>query len=119
MIGFTGSIEWTPAVTRHLPAYRRRRPLQLFSYLPNGQTGRNSSGDVFPLGQRQRPRRAPTSRRNDPATLRQQKPNGTMALTEGSANLVQRLACLPAAPHVDPLLSGKPVPFSLCHKHHL
>jgi hypothetical protein len=28
-------------------------------------------------------------------------------------------AGLPTAPHVDPLLSGKPVPFSLCHKHHL
>ena len=25
----------------------------------------------------------------------------------------------PTAPQVDPLLSGKPLPFSLCHKHHL
>jgi hypothetical protein len=33
-----------------------------------------------------------------------------MALTEGTANLMQRLARLPAAPHVDPLLRGKPVP---------
>src|SRR5258707_15058613 len=42
-----------------------------------------------------------------------------MALTEGAPNVMQRLAGLPTAPHVDPLLSGKPVPFSLCHKHHL
>jgi hypothetical protein len=42
-----------------------------------------------------------------------------MALAEGTANLMQRLARLPAPPHLDPLLSGKPVPFSLCHKHHL
>ena len=41
------------------------------------------------------------------------------ALTKGAANLMQRLARLPTAPHVDPLLGGKPVPFSLCHKHHL
>jgi hypothetical protein len=41
-----------------------------------------------------------------------------MALTEGAADLMQRLARLPAAPHVDPLLRGEPVPFSLCHKHH-
>ena len=27
-IGFTGSIRWTPAVARHLPAHRRHRPLQ-------------------------------------------------------------------------------------------
>jgi hypothetical protein len=32
---------------------------------------------------------------------------------------MQRLARLPTAPHLDPLLRGKPVPFSLCHKHHL
>src|SRR6202011_1183166 len=63
--------------------------------------------------------RTPTSSRNDPAALRQQEPNGTMALTEGTANLMQRLSRLPAAPHVDPLLRRKPVPFSLCHKHHL
>ena len=50
---------------------------------------------------------------------REQEPNGTMAFTEGAANLMQRLARLPAAPHLDPLLGGKPVPFSLCHKHHL
>jgi hypothetical protein len=42
-----------------------------------------------------------------------------MALAEGTANLMQRLARLPAPPHLDPLLRGKPVPFSLCHKHHL
>jgi hypothetical protein len=42
-----------------------------------------------------------------------------MRLTEGTANLMQRLASLPAAPHLDPLFTGKPVPFSLCHKHHL
>jgi hypothetical protein len=32
---------------------------------------------------------------------------------------MQRLASFPAAPHVDPLLNGKLVPFSFCHKHHL
>jgi hypothetical protein len=42
-----------------------------------------------------------------------------MPLTEGAPNVMQRLARLPTAPHVDPLLSGKPAPFSLCHKHHL
>ena len=63
--------------------------------------------------------RAPASSRNYTAALRQQEPNRTMALTEGAANLMQRLARLPAAPHVDPLLRGEPVPFSLCHKHHL
>jgi hypothetical protein len=42
-----------------------------------------------------------------------------MPLTEGTPNVMQRLARLPTAPQVDPLLSGKPVPFSLCHKHHL
>jgi hypothetical protein len=38
-----------------------------------------------------------------------------MRLTEGTANLMQRLASLPAPPHVDPLLNGKPVAFSFCH----
>jgi hypothetical protein len=41
-----------------------------------------------------------------------------MRLTEGTPNVMQRLARLPAAPHLTPLLNGKPVPFSLCHKHH-
>ena len=38
---------------------------------------------------------------------------------EGAPNLMQRLSRLPAVPHVDPLLRGKPIPFPLCHKHHL
>jgi hypothetical protein len=42
-----------------------------------------------------------------------------MRLTEGTPNLMQRLASLPALPHLDPLLKGKLVPFSFCHKHHL
>jgi hypothetical protein len=42
-----------------------------------------------------------------------------MVLAEGTPNVMQRLARLPTAPHVDPLLSGKPVSFFLCHKHHL
>jgi hypothetical protein len=57
--------------------------------------------------------------RNDPAALRQQEPNRTMALAQGTANLMQRLTRLPTAPHLNPLLRGKPVPFSLCHNHHL
>jgi hypothetical protein len=28
MIGFTASMQWTPAVTRHLPAHRRHSSLQ-------------------------------------------------------------------------------------------
>jgi hypothetical protein len=88
MICFTGSIEWTPAMTRHLPAHRRHSPLQPVGYLPNRQTGSNSSRDVFPLGQRQRSQRASTSSRNYAAALGQQEPNGTMALTEGTANLM-------------------------------
>src|ERR1700722_12828697 len=119
MIGFTGSIEWPAPVTRHLPAYSRHGSLQTVGYLTDRQTGSDSTRDVFPLGQRQRSRRAPTSSRNDPTALRQQKPNRTTPLTKGTPNVMQRLACFPAAPHLHPLLSGKPVPFSLCHKHHL
>src|SRR6202021_3236974 len=59
------------------------------------------------------------SSRNYPSARRHQEPNRTMPLPEGAANLMQRLARLPTAPHLNPLLSGKPVPFSLCHNHHL
>jgi hypothetical protein len=75
--------------------------------------------DVFPLGRRERSRRTPTNRRNYPAALRQQEPNGTVALAEGTSNLMQRLSRLPTAAHVGPLLSGEPIPFSLGHEHHL
>jgi hypothetical protein len=43
IIGFLGSIQWTPAVVRHLPAYRRCSPLQPFGYLANRRTGSNPS----------------------------------------------------------------------------
>src|ERR1035437_5888398 len=115
-IGFTGSVEWTPALTRHLPAHCRRRPLQPVGYLPNRQAGSNPSRDVLPLGQRERSQRAPTSGRNYPAALRQQELNGPMVLAESAPNLMQRLTRLPTAPHVGSLLRGKPVPLSLCHK---
>jgi hypothetical protein len=49
----------------------------------------------------------------------QQEPNGTVAFAEGTPNLMQRLSRLPTAPHVGPLLSGEPIPFSLGHEHHL
>ena len=42
-IGFIGSVEWTAAVTLHLPAYRRHSPLQPADYLPNRQTGSDST----------------------------------------------------------------------------
>src|SRR5271170_4595433 len=42
-----------------------------------------------------------------------------MVLAEGTTNLMQRLARLPKAPHVNTLLRRKPVPSALSHNHHL
>jgi Aspartyl protease len=43
MIGFTGSISWTPSVARHLPADRRGGSLQISGYLTNRRPGSNAS----------------------------------------------------------------------------
>src|SRR5271163_3223150 len=42
-----------------------------------------------------------------------------MVLAEGTTNLMQRLARLPTAPYLGPLLRREPVPSSLPHQHHL
>ncbi len=44
---------------------------------------------------------------------------GHMVLAEGSPNLMQRLSCLPTAPHPTPLHRGKLHSSPLSHKHHL
>src|SRR5277367_39492 len=42
-----------------------------------------------------------------------------MVLAEGTTNLMQRLARLPKAPHVNTLRRRKPVLSALSHNHHL
>src|SRR5271168_2252038 len=42
-----------------------------------------------------------------------------MVLAEGTTNLMQRLARLPTAPYLGPLLRREPVPSALPHQHHL
>jgi hypothetical protein len=51
------------------------------------------------LGWRKCSRRTLTRSRNYPTALLQQEPNGTMPLTEGTPNVMQRLGRLPTAPH--------------------
>ena len=80
LIRFARSIVRTPAMAGDLPAHRRDRPLQTCGDPTNRRTGSDPSRDVFPLGQRERPQRAPTDCRNDPAMTRQQKDEWTTCL---------------------------------------
>src|ERR1700688_4551564 len=71
VIGFMSSIERSPAMAGDLSTYRRNCPLQTFGYITNRGTGSDSSGDVFPLRQCERQRRASTDARCNPALTRQ------------------------------------------------
>jgi len=119
VIGFTRSIQRSPAMAGDLSAYRRNRPLQLFGYLTNRRTGGNSSRDVLSLRQCERQQRAPTRGRSNPSVLCQHKLNGNMVLAKDSSNLMQRLSRFPTAPHGSSLRRRKPNPSPLRHKHHL
>ncbi len=112
---FTGSIQWTPAVTRHLPAHRRHRPLQPFSDLTNRRTGSISSLRCLPA----RPASAFAANTNKQQELSRRAASRRTDCNHGPYQRRDQFSCndspaFPIAPHVDPSpLSWKASPVFL------
>src|SRR5262245_52329371 len=118
-VGLARSILRTPAMAGYLSADCRGSASDLLRDRSHRTAAGDAARDVLAFGKCERPPRTTTGGQSDPATSRQDQVNHYVVFTQGTANLLQRLARLPAFPQLGFLLRRKPSWLPFDHKHHL